>query len=88
MMNKEDLIELREIFRARMAERDFCIGQDEVEELFRELLGEPEPVKEYKYSGPPITAKELAEAWEKAVLKAKSAFDAPDILYDKLRKKN
>lgn len=38
-----NLIELREVFRKRMQEEDFCIGEDRVEKLFRELLGEPEP---------------------------------------------
>lgn len=52
-----ELKELREIFRARMKEKDFCIGEEEVEKLFRELLGEPEP-PEPKYSGPLITADE------------------------------
>jgi hypothetical protein len=42
-MTADDLRALRETFRARMADRDFCIGQEEVEALFRELLGEPEP---------------------------------------------
>lgn len=42
-----DLIELREVFRKRMQEEDFCIGEGQVEKLFRELLGEPEPVIEY-----------------------------------------
>ncbi len=42
-MNKEDLTALREIFRKRMREEDFCIGEEKVEALFRELLGEPEP---------------------------------------------
>lgn len=37
------LCELREVFRQRMRERDFCLGEKEVERLFRELLGEPEP---------------------------------------------
>ncbi len=44
-MNKEDLLELREVFRTRMEREDFCIGQEQVEKLFRELLGEPEPVE-------------------------------------------
>ena len=29
-----------------MNERDFCIGEEQVEKLFRELLEEPEPVYE------------------------------------------
>lgn len=39
----DDLRALRETFRARMREVDFCLGETEVEKLFRELLGEPEP---------------------------------------------
>ena len=42
-ISPDDLRELRETFRARMREEDFCIGEGEVEKLFRELLGEPEP---------------------------------------------
>ncbi len=41
-----NLHELREIFRERMEREDFCIGQEQVEKLFRELLNEPEPVRE------------------------------------------
>lgn len=39
---------VREIFRRRMKERDFCIGERQVEILFRELLDEPpEPDDNY-----------------------------------------
>ena len=55
-----NLIELREIFRQRMRERDFCIGEEQVEELFRELLNEPQPVTESKV-GSTITATQLNE---------------------------
>lgn len=43
-MNLQELQQLREIFRARFREVDFCIGEKQVEILFRELLGETEPV--------------------------------------------
>ncbi len=45
-LSKEGLTNLREIFRKRMEQEDFCIGQEQVEKLFRELLNEPEPVRE------------------------------------------
>ena len=85
-----DLKELREIFRKRMQEEDFCIGQEQVEKLFRELLDEPEPVEEpYVYNGPPdpkiaeITAVEL----ERVVPKITSFFEKDDTFYGYLRKK-
>jgi len=60
-----ELKELREVFRTRMKEEDFCIGEEQVEKLFRELLGEPEP-PEPKYSGPHLTAAEIGKIADRA----------------------
>lgn len=45
-LSHEQLNELREYFRREFDKHDFCIGQGQVERVFRELLGEPEPVYE------------------------------------------
>jgi hypothetical protein len=42
-MTNEDLIQLREVFRKEFQEHDFCIGEQQVERVFRQLLGEEEP---------------------------------------------
>jgi len=65
-----NLEELREVFRARMKDKDFCIGEEQVEKLFRELLGEPEP-PEPEYSGPSATANEVAKIMGEVFTKEK-----------------
>ena len=67
------LQKLRVTFRKRMHERDFCIGEEEVETLFRELLGEPKPIKQPLI---PTGVKnvnvgvQIAQAWEDMLKKS------------------
>lgn len=90
-MTKDDLIELREKFRARFETHDFCIGQVEVEKFFRELLGEPEPVEEYNPNYKSLTAKELEDAMDQVGLtsdKVKKLFDRDDTFYKLIKNKS
>jgi hypothetical protein len=87
-MNNQDLIELRELFRKKFKENDFCIGEEEVEKVFRELLSEPEPVESI-HSGPSLSADEISQIIESALGKAniKSLFDGDSALFKYMTKK-
>lgn len=84
-MNPNDLIELRQIFRARMREADFCIGEEEVEKLFRELLNEPE-LPEPKYNFGSIDTQKLGELLDKHFSKSMKNFERIDTFYNAINK--
>jgi len=86
---KAFLLELRKHFRNEFKKEDFCIGQEQVERVFRELLGEPEPVRESFLEGPAVTAAQLHEAMKDAFdkEKMKSIFERDSSFYDKITKK-
>jgi Ca2+-binding EF-hand superfamily protein len=89
MMTDEDLIQLREVFRIAFKQHDFCIGEEEVERVFRILLEEPEPEDESNHNHENIS---LDEAWNKMDSKMDAAtieklFNIDDAFYTKLRKK-
>ena len=60
-MNKSDISDLREVFRERMRNEDFCIGEAQIEKLFRELLEEPEPIMEEFNHGPHISSQQISD---------------------------
>jgi hypothetical protein len=87
-----NLRELREIFRERMNEIDFCIGEEQVEKLFRELLGEPEPeiIKHEMSDKDRITLEQVNELMKDHFTKhpnALSIFEQDNFLYTKLKKR-
>lgn len=84
-----NLNELREVFRKRMKEVDFCIGEEQVEILFRELLGEPEPPEiVYDHHGHKIGAQELSNIIESVFTpeKIKGMFERDSAFFEKLKK--
>lgn len=89
-MNKEDLIELRLLFRARFRTHDFCIGEGEVEELFRELLQEPKP-EEIHYDNPsnPIRLDDIMEVYDEVLSKDRinDIFTQDDRFFEQIKKK-
>lgn len=86
-MNKEDLIELREIFRARMDDEDFCIGQEKVEKIFRELLGEPKPVEEAFTGKPDPMLREIFKMEiEKMAKNLPDLFERDDTFYRRMKR--
>lgn len=88
-MTKKELKKLRTIFRRKMKKRDFCIGEYEVEKLFRELLGEPEPKpKVIKNVGTNVNlVTDLVREYDRILPKLKNAFDRDDSFYSSLNKK-
>lgn len=86
-----NLRELREIFRARMLEENFCIGEEKVEKLFRELLNEPEPIEEpLNYE---VTAKQreqfkqiLEQESENIFKNVTKIFESDNMFYKHLKK--
>ncbi len=95
LMNSDDLKELREVFRARMQEEDFDIGEEKVEKLFRELLNEPEPTEPELYISDEQRAK-LGKVTQQVNEVAKEIFTPDriekifaenDLFYSNLRKK-
>lgn len=88
-MNKEDLLQLREIFRTRMDEEDFCIGEEQVEKLFRELLDEPEPEKPTlkQFANEAIKLNELISS-NIADKKWKELFERDSFFYKEILKRN
>ena len=79
---------LRALFQERMEREDFCIGQEQVEKLFRELLGEPEPVREYHFSESTsrINAADIAQIMEETFKgKLTDLFDRDDAFYRKMK---
>lgn len=87
-MTREELLDLRERFRIRFTEHDFCIGQEQVEKFFRELLGEPEPELP-TYNGPysSLSATDISEIYETCISSLEHIFDRDDKFYDKLMKR-
>lgn len=92
MINEEDrkeyLTELRNLFRREMEEHDFCIGEAQVERVFRTLLGEPEPApRVYDNPGTGISSKEVAEIFEKSMGDTlKNLFERDDTFYRHIKK--
>lgn len=82
-MSHDDLIKLREIFRVKFREYDFCIGEEQIEKIFKELLGEPESVVEYHNNGPSISAEQLSQVMEEIFTKEKATaiFDKDEIFF-------
>lgn len=80
------ILNLRETFRTRMRERDFCIGEKEVETLFRELLGEPEPERVVTNSKP-VNLAEFKRATEAMVAGMDKVFNTPSVFYEHLRRR-
>jgi hypothetical protein len=86
-VTKEDLIELRNIFRDRMLNNDFCLGEEHVEKIFRELLGEPEPVTEINYnsiSTSSIKAEDIVRIFSESI-DVKKIFERDDTFFRKLK---
>lgn len=85
--NEDDLRALREKFRERMNEVDFCIGEEQVEKLFRELLNEPEPKSEsYTPIHSNINTRQVLESeLDRFTKMTKDIFESDDILYRKLK---
>ena len=87
-MNLQNLKELREIFRKRFKEEDFCIGEEQVEKLFRELLNEPEPVSiNHVTTLNPIVAKILENKLKEIAPKLKESFERDDVFFAKMKKR-
>lgn len=89
-MERLDLILLREIFRKRFDEVDFCIGQERVEELFRQLLDEPEPeTVRHKWNGKGLSSQELDKILAETFTADKliSLFERDSALYDHIKKR-
>ena len=85
-MEKNDLQELRETFRVRMQEADFCIGEEQVERLFRELLGEAEPVREVRQPGKGITSEMVSKIYGELMEKRSKNTWAGDMLLKELNR--
>jgi hypothetical protein len=85
-MNESDLKELRELFRARFLTHDFCIGKEETESFFRELLNEPQPARPV-YEGKPIDPQLVAREMERMIPKLKEIFERDDLFYSRMFKK-
>jgi len=66
-----------------MEEKDFCIGEEQVEKLFRELLKEPEPPKPVYDFRDTITAAEVGKLIEEVFGggKIKNIFESDDAFY-------
>lgn len=90
MMNSDDLRELREIFRARFREQDFCIGEAQVEEVFRELLGEPEPeapIRDENHVPSALTSQVVQAEMERMIPKLQTVFERHDSFYSSIVRK-
>lgn len=90
MINSDDLRKLREIFRARMRVEDFCVGEECVERLFRELLGEPEPARDIPTLTPEQVrqAKEELDKWLKKMgARVQKLFERDDAFFRRMMKK-
>jgi len=85
-MNPQDLIELRELLRKKFREHDFCIGEEEVEKVFRELLSEPEPI-ESSNPGPGLSPEEFSSLMETHIKDIKNVFDKDSTFYRYMTKK-
>lgn len=85
-MNKDELLELREIFRKKFSEHNFCIGESLVEQTFRELLGEPEP--EIPHYGPGLSANETVAILKEIISsdRMKTLFESDNVFLNNLRK--
>ena len=87
MLNLQELNELRKIFRQRFKEVDFCIGEEQVEKLFRELLGEAEPVyRNHVTTLDPNVAKILERELDRMLPKIKDIFNRDDAFYRHMKK--
>jgi hypothetical protein len=67
-----------------MKERDFCRGEEEVEKLFRELLGEPEPVEDEIH----ITKEEVEQIeklFPRFIEHVKDLFERDDTFYKAIK---
>ena len=86
-MDKQELISLREIFRKRFQEVDFCIGEEQVEVLFRELLDEPEFECEIKTTSS-INLEKIEKILPKifTIDNIKSIFEKDDNFYSEINK--
>jgi hypothetical protein len=86
MMTDEDLIALREVFRIAFKQHDFCIGEKEVERVFRRLLEEPETkddILHQHYSLEEIQA-ELDKQFDKGMVE--KLFHRDNVFYRILRR--
>lgn len=87
-MDPKQLNELREIFRKRFKTEDFCIGEEQVERVFRELLGESEP----ESISTPITQRSqdivniIGQAIDQLSPKLENLFNRDDIFYKRIKK--
>lgn len=90
MMNPDDLKELREIFRARFQEQDFCIGEAQVEKVFRELLGEPEPeapIRDENHIPSALASQVVQAEMERMIPKIMRVFEQDDRFYAHITRK-
>jgi len=86
-MDKDTIIELRERIRKHMQENDYCIGEDKLEEFFRQTLGEPEPVNEYTSTGPALTMEQFSRLLQAHIGEHKKFLERDDTFYDQIKKK-
>jgi len=89
-MDKDTILELRSLFEKRMQEEDFCIGEEQVNKLFREVLGEPEPVREPIIKEPQEVARTreiLAVAMETFVRDGLKTFEQDNPFYSTIKNK-
>lgn len=89
-MNPDDLRELREHFRQKFREHDFCIGEAQVEEVFRELLGEPKPEHVHTdIDHPPsgLVSQTIQAEMERMIPKIMRVFEQDDAFYLHLMRK-
>lgn len=87
---KEQLVELRELFRQKFEEEDFCIGQEQVEKLFRELLGESEPDKSIHLGLPEGLTESIdiiSVELDRIIPKLKDIFDQDNLFFRHIRNK-
>ena len=92
-MNNNDLIGLREIFRKKFREEDFY-DEEQIEKVFRELLNEPEPIRElnieWKSDTPvKLTFNKMAKIIQETYTteKLKEIFEADDPFYKVIMRK-
>lgn len=88
-MTIEELTELRNLFRREFEQHDFCIGQEQVERVFRTLLGEPEPPEPVydSYLGKGISADEVSKILQSHFTtdKLKSLFERDSAFFGKIK---
>lgn len=85
-MNKNDLLELREIFREQFKKDDFCIGEEKVEAIFRKLLDEPEPAPIKPTHIHENISNIISDQLDKLSPKLENIFNRDSVFYSRIKK--